>query len=122
MRETGDRFTGGGLRSLARRVLANFVQRSMAKSDRNGCGQNYVKAFPKGSSDAYNLATERDAVSASSIPPAVGPLTSEDPATAVALPASAQSIYLKLKSAMSDSDALEAEHNENRVRPSGRTE
>ena len=52
LRETGDRLTGGGLRSLARRALTTLVQRSMHNRRLMALGRAVLKAIPKGRDDA----------------------------------------------------------------------
>ncbi|MGA8660664.1 MAG: FkbM family methyltransferase, partial [Chthoniobacterales bacterium] len=119
LRETGDRLTGGGLRSLAKRVLTTSVQRSMRNRWLLAFGRAVLKPFPKLTTNLYQLAITADAVARSSVPsPAAAPAVTSPPAASPAgqlpsdnaeipanLPASARRIYRRLKAAMADSDA-----------------
>ena len=107
VQETGDRLTGGGMRSLARRALTTLVQRSMRDRRLMALGRAVLKPFPKVATTLYQLATREDAVATSSIPSPAGSLSSDDAATVAALPASARSTYLRLKAAMSEQRRLE---------------
>lgn len=104
LHETGDRLTGGGLRSLAKRVLPTLVQRSMRHPGLLAFGRTVLKPFPKLTTNLYQLATTRDAIAISSVPSPAGPLPSDTAAFAATLPASVRSTYLRLKAAMSDYD------------------
>lgn len=73
LREAGDRLTGGGVRALAKRPLKALIRRTM---------DNQSATIPD---------------SAPGLPP------SGNESTAIALSASARSIYLKLQTAMSES-------------------
>ena len=68
VRKTGDRLTGGGLRSLARRALTNLVQRSMRDRRLMALGKAVLKPFPKVATTLYQLAAKEDAAATSSIP------------------------------------------------------
>jgi|SRR5271165_4058336 len=105
LHETGDRLTGGGLRSLAKRVLPTLVQRSMRHPGLLAFGRTVLKPFPKLTTNLYQLATTRKAVAVSSVPSPARPLPSDTTAFAATLPASARSTYLRLKAAMSDNEA-----------------
>ena len=119
LRETGDRLTGGGLRSLAKRVLTTSVQCSMRNRWLLALGRAVLKPFPKLTTNLYQLAITADAVAGSSVPsPAAAPAVTSPPAASPAgqlpsdnaeipanLPASARRIYRRLKAAMADSDA-----------------
>jgi FkbM family methyltransferase len=106
VREIGDRITGGGLRSLAKRLLTTLVQRSMRHRGLLALGRFLLKPFPKLATSLYQLATRSEPTAALPAPsPAAlpdGPLPSNAPVIAAALPASARSIYLKLRDVMSD--------------------
>ena len=100
VQNAGDRLTGGGLRSLARRVLTTLVHRSTRDRRLTALGSAILRPFPKVATTLYQLATEKDAAVTSSIPASAEPFPSDD-ATDAALPASARSTYLRLKAAMS---------------------
>lgn len=109
VREIGDRVTGGGLRSLAKRVLTTLVQRSMRHRGLLALGRFLLKPFPKLAISLYQLATRSEPTAVLPTPPPAalpdGPLPSNASVIAAALPASARSIYLKLRDVMSDADA-----------------
>ena len=105
MQDNGDRLTGGGLRSLARRTLTTFVQRSMRNRMLAALGGVALKPFPKVSTALYQLATKQNSAATASIPSPGGPLSSDGATAAAVLPASARSTYLRLKTAMSESDS-----------------
>ena len=118
LRETGDRLTGGGLRSLAKRVLTTSVQCSMRNRWLLALGRAVLKPFPKLTRNLYQIAITADAVAGPSVPsPAAAPPVTSPPAASPAgplpsdnadipanLPASARPTYLRLKAAMGDSD------------------
>jgi hypothetical protein len=60
VRETGDRLTGGGLRSLARRVLTRMLRRAMHQPFLKALGQAVLQPFPGLSARVYRVATKSD--------------------------------------------------------------
>ena len=59
---TGDRLTGGGLRSMASRVLTTSVQLSMRNRWIMPLGRTVLRPFPKVATSLYQLATKQDVV------------------------------------------------------------
>ena len=111
LHETGDRITGGGLRSLGRRALAGMVQRSMRDRRALALGRTILSPFPRVTTALYELATPtKNKKQTGASPPAPTPAAPQPTAVApvVAPPglsASAHSVYLRLKAAMSSSEA-----------------
>jgi FkbM family methyltransferase len=54
-RETGNRFTGGGVRALARQVLAGSTRRAMSNRGLLALGRILLKPFPKLAKRLYRL-------------------------------------------------------------------
>ncbi len=105
VQKTGDKLTGGGLRSLARRALTKLVQRSMHDQRLLVLGRAALRPFPKVSTALYELATKQHAVAPSSTASPAERPPSDGSTTVGALPVSARSTYMRLKAAISDSDA-----------------
>jgi FkbM family methyltransferase len=118
LREAGDRITGGGLRALTKRTLKKTVRTAMSNRFLKALGNGALRPFPTLSTRLYRLATApEDVVTlADSIPaegdsvvlgatPSPDQSLASDGAIPAILPASAQHIYLRLRSAMSDTDA-----------------
>ena len=111
-RAAGDRITGGDLRSLGRRALAGMVQRAMRDRRLLALGRTILSPFPRISTTLYELAapTKNEKQPGASPPPP--PPAAPQPSTPIAtvaspsgLSASAHSIYLRLKAAMSSCEA-----------------
>jgi FkbM family methyltransferase len=111
LHKTGDRLTGGGIRASAKRVLIASIRRSLSLAVRHprlaAIPRGLLKPFPKLTAVLYQLVAPPDrgaatAASAAALPVETGtaPVPSEDPMVA-ALPASARSAFLKLKTAAS---------------------
>jgi uncharacterized protein DUF4214/glycosyl transferase family 2 len=67
LRGAGDRITGGGLRALARRLLSASLRCAMSHSFLEALGRSALGPFPKLSAHLYRLATVPDAVGAISL-------------------------------------------------------
>jgi hypothetical protein len=111
LHKTGDRLTGGGIRASAKRVLIASLRRYLSLAVRHprlaAIPRVLLKPFPKQTAALYQLVAPPDraavtAASAAALPveTATAPVPSEDPVVA-ALPASARSAFLKLKTAAS---------------------
>ena len=64
VQQTGDRLTGGGMRSLARRTMNNLVQCSMRSRVLTALGRMMLQPFPKVAT-LYQLATKENSVATS---------------------------------------------------------
>jgi FkbM family methyltransferase len=111
-REVGDRITGGGLRSLVKRTLAGMVQRSMRDRRVLALGRTILSPFPRLTTGLYELAAStKDRPQPGASPPTPSPAVPQPStpvapvATSPALPASALSMYLRLKAAIAGSDS-----------------
>ncbi len=106
--EAGDRITGGGLRSLGRRALAGVVQRSMRDQRLLALGRTILSPFPRLTTALYQLAAptmnKKQSDASRPTPSPAAPQPSTPVATPPALSASALSVYLRLKAAMSSSE------------------
>jgi hypothetical protein len=121
IREIGDRMTGGGLRSLAKRTrglgdrMTGGGLRNLAKRVLLVLGRAVLKPFPKLTTSLCRLTTTPDAVAMPSVVSVSGASPPDASATKLVpsdgnqqlatLPASARSMYQKLRAAMSDSNA-----------------
>jgi FkbM family methyltransferase len=111
LHEMGDRFTGGGVRALANRVLAAPLRRSfsfvMRRPRLAAVPRAMLKPFPRLAADLYGVAMQPDALAATSVVEDVVPLepagepTPSDESFVAGLPAPARTTYLKLETALS---------------------
>jgi hypothetical protein len=112
LREMSDRFTGGGIRALAGRVLMSPLRRSLFFASRHlrlaAVPRAMLKPFPHLATFLYRVTAQPDPLVAESIVsdpapnlPEIELPPSNDPVVAK-LPASARATYLKLHSALSD--------------------
>ena len=92
VRAIGDRLTGGGLRSLAKRMLSALVRRCIRHPGLLALGRAVLKPFPTLRASLYQLGTapEPAAIARAPIPPA--------------LPASARPVFVRIQAAISDSN------------------
>ena len=106
-REIGDRMTGGGLRSLAKRVPGALARWAMRQRTLLVVGRTILKPFPKLTASLYRLATTPNAIGTPLRPPSSPsdrqfPDGSKFPPD---LPASARPIYRRLRAALAESNA-----------------
>jgi FkbM family methyltransferase len=116
LHEIGDRFTGGGIRSLASRVLAAPLRRSFSFVLRHprlaAVPRTLLKPFPRLATGLYRVATQPVALAKSSVVDDLASLkpTGEpaplDESVVAGLPALARSTYLKLETALSKGNDL----------------
>ena len=66
LRDTGDRLTGGGLRSLAKRVVTISLRSAMRRPFLKALGRSVLQPFPNFSTRLYHLATAPDTVAKTS--------------------------------------------------------
>jgi hypothetical protein len=114
IRALGDRITAGGLRSLAKRLLAALLHWAMRNRALLAMGRAVLQPFPKLMTNLYQLATtpDSDAIPSPSRPPSAPPpqssqidvVRSHDDEELAKLPASARPIYRRLSAAVSDSN------------------
>jgi FkbM family methyltransferase len=123
IRQKGDRITGGGLRSLTKRIFQKTVRRAMQQPQILAAARKILRPFPKLTTTLYNVATKVEevpvALPAKSLPsdkPAVeeAPATLrpkslplDESATAQVLPASARKIYRTLRSLILEAEATD---------------
>jgi FkbM family methyltransferase len=91
-----DRATGGGLRSLAKRTLTILVRWSMRSPALLAVGRTLLKPFPKVTTNLYQLATAPDASP-------TGSLSADGDKELATLPVSARPIYRRLQAVISES-------------------
>jgi len=106
-RALGDRITGGGLRSLAKRVPGALARWAMRQRTLLVVGRTILKPFPKLTASLYRLATTPNAIGTPLRPPSSPsdrqfPDGSKFPPD---LPASARPIYRRLRAALAESNA-----------------
>jgi hypothetical protein len=107
-RALGDRITGGGLRKLAKRLLATLTRRVMGQRALLAVGRAVLKPFPKLTTALYQVATAPDPVTMPPLasPPSVssqGQPTAGSSAMGLDFPASARPVYRRLQAAISES-------------------
>jgi FkbM family methyltransferase len=123
IRQKGDRITGGGLRSLTKRVFQKTVRRAMQQPQILAAARKILRPFPKLTTTLYNVATKTEEVpvalpakSLSSEKPAVEEATAtlraeslplDESATAQDLPASARKTYRTLRSLIVEAEATD---------------
>ena len=105
LRKTVDRLTGGGVRSLGKRVLTAFLARAMRHPGIRALGRGALKPFPKLAEKLYQLATTTQSLAGQSVPPPKEPRPPECFTGPATLTASARRIHLRLRTAVSESSA-----------------
>jgi hypothetical protein len=106
LREAGERFTGGGIRALSKRLFLKFVRRFMAIVMRRprllALAHAVLKRFPRVTWHLNRLAEIADPYAGRVYIPS-GRLSNYVDAITMVLPPSARVIYLRLRAASSES-------------------
>jgi hypothetical protein len=97
LRNAGNRFTGGGARELAKRVLKASLHRATEHPRLVAIGRSILRPFPVLAANLERLASRLDAPSAQTGFLPFGNTTDPD-----SLPASARIIYSRLQKAISE--------------------
>jgi FkbM family methyltransferase len=105
LRKIGDQVTGGGARSLARRVLPALLVRAKRHPALMALGQGALKPFPKLREELNRLVTTTQGVADQSISSSTGPRPPGNFTGPASLTASEQRIYLRLRTAVSEGSA-----------------
>ena len=105
LRKIVDQLTGGGVCILAKRVLTALLVRAKRHPRLMALGRGALKPFPKLIEKLYQLATTTQSLADRSVPPSTEPRLAEGFTGPASLTVSARRIYLRLRAAVSKSNA-----------------